>query len=164
MINSGHTRSCGCLQREVNIKRVTTHGRYGTRLHKTWKNMKERCNNPNEKSYHNYGGRGITYCDEWEHFQPFYDWAMKNGYSDDLTIDRIDVNGNYEPNNCRWVDKKAQSNNTRHNVHITINGTTKTMTEWSDETGVKVGTLWWRYRNGVTGKDLITKGRLKRRT
>lgn len=89
---------------------------------------------------------------------------MANGYANELTIDRIDVNGHYEPSNCRWSDKKTQANNTRVNRKITINGTTKTMTEWSDETGVKVGTIWWRIENGITGQDLIKKGRLNRRT
>lgn len=159
-LNSGNTRrtlSCGCLQRRVNTERVTTHGKYGTRLHKTWQKMKERCNNANSKDYHNYGGRGITYHKEWEEFQPFYDWATENGYSDELTIDRIDVNGNYEPSNCGWSNKKTQANNTRLNVHATINGVTKTIAEWSDYTGIKSGTLHWRYKNGIKGSALICK-------
>jgi len=126
--------------------------------------MKERCDNPNSKDYHNYGGRGITYVDEWKELNPFYEWAMNNGYCDSLTIDRIDVNGNYEPSNCRWASKKTQANNTRTNVRLTINGETKTITEWSGETNVKVGTIWWRHKNGVTGQDLIKEGRLKKRT
>jgi len=163
-LKNGRKKSCGCLQRERTGKAATIHGMYGTRLHKTWLGMKERCNNPNYKDYHNYGGRGITYQEEWEEFQPFYDWAMSNGYSDKLTIDRIDVNGNYEPSNCRWADKKTQGNNTRVNRIITIDGVSKTLTQWSDETGVNFRTIWWRHNNGITGQDLIKKGRLKHRT
>ena len=163
-LNTGYTKSCGCLQREITGKRASKHNKYGTRLHTVWRHMKERCNNPNSQDYHNYGGRGISYCSEWTEFNPFYEWATKNGYSDELTLDRIDVNGNYEPSNCRWADKKIQANNTRVNRRITINGVTKTMTEWSDETGVKAGTIWWRHENGITGQDLIKKGRLNRRS
>lgn len=109
----------------------TIHGMKKTRIYKSWERIKRRCNNP--KTYKNYGGRGIKVCDEWsKDFMAFYEWAMANGYRDDLTIDRIDVNGNYEPNNCRWVTMKEQENNRRNNHHITYNGETHTIAEWGD--------------------------------
>lgn len=164
-MRNGDKQSCGCLQKEAIAKVSTRHNLYGIRLHTTWRHMKERCNNPNSTDYHNYGGRGITYYQEWEEFKPFYEWAMKNGYKDDLTIDRIDVNGNYEPSNCRWVSRKKQGRNKRDTIRITIDGVTKTIPEWSEKTGVQEGTLRWRYYNGIKGKDIIcTKDRRGKRS
>lgn len=94
--------------------------------------MKQRCSNPKNTNYKHYGKRGITVCKEWLNFKPFYNWALSNGYEDSLSIDRIDVNGNYEPNNCRWVDNKTQSLNRTNNRIININGEDKTLTEWCD--------------------------------
>lgn len=95
--------------------------------------MKDRCYNPKDKRYKNYGGRGIKICDEWLHsFESFYEWSLKNGYQDGLTIDRIDVNGNYEPNNCRWATWDVQCNNRTNNVYIEYNGEIKTLKQWCD--------------------------------
>ena len=107
--------------------------------------MKARCYNPNRKRYVDYGGRGITVCDEWKNdVKAFYDWAMANGYSDDLTIDRIDTNGNYCPENCRWVGQDVQGNNKTDNILVERNGETHTIGEWANITGIRYATLYNR--------------------
>ena len=121
---SGQTKSCGCLGKENRAKSRTKHHKTNTKLYYVWKGMKQRCYNPNNKYYYNYGGRGITICDKWKNdFEEFYEWAIKNGYVENAlhkscTIDRINNTGNYEPNNCRWVDMKTQSNNRRKKQKI----------------------------------------------
>lgn len=157
-LRSGITKSCGCFKREETIKRNFRHGLSYTRIHKIWEGMKTRCYNPKNRYFNHYGGRGITVCDEWmESLQSFHDWAMKNGYSDNLSIDRKDTNGNYCPENCRWVDMKTQQNNRRTNILVEINGKTQTLSQWATETGVKYRTLHARYRKGWTGENLIRK-------
>lgn len=141
-LKNGHTTSCGCLQREQAVKANTKHGMKHTRIYNEWCGINRRCYNQNDRCYNNYGGRGITICDEWKNdFQAFYNWAMANGYADDLTIDRIDVNGNYEPSNCRWITRKEQGNNTRRNHLLTYNGKTQTLAQWADEIGISYDTL-----------------------
>jgi hypothetical protein len=133
-LKNNHTQSCGCLRRERTIEANTIHGLRKTRLYRIWHHMRERCYYPKEKRYAQYGGRGIIVCDEWKNdFQAFYAWAIANGYKEDLSIDRIDVNGNYEPSNCRWVSQKKQCNNTRRNHLITYKGKTQSLAEWCDE-------------------------------
>ena len=152
LLLSGNIKSCGCLQheeeyRKVNSERQKTHGMTNTLLYKCWNSMKNRCNNPKMENYSIYGGRGISYCKEWEHFEPFMDWALKNGYKEELSIDRIDVNGNYEPNNCRWVTLKQQARNRRGTYFITYNGETHCLTEWAEILGFKRVTLQKRIKD-----------------
>ncbi len=133
------------------------HGLKNTRLFRIWSNMKNRCNNSKCDKFYRYGARGITVCDEWQNdFQTFYDWAMSHGYSDELTLDRIDNDGNYCPENCRWATLKMQANNTSHCRFITIDGNTKTMKEWCEITGVNYNTARDRIRHGWNPVKAVT--------
>jgi hypothetical protein len=128
-----------------------------TRIYYIWEGLKGRCLNPKNKDYKSYGKKGIKVCIEWMNFINFYNWAINNEYSDNLQIDRINVNGNYEPSNCRWVTSTIQNNNKNNNVLITIDGITKNAKAWELTSGIKEGTILSRYRKGWTGKDLIGK-------
>lgn len=157
-LRSGHTKSCGCFRKETTGNTKRTHGMTNTRLHNIWKNMKSRCTYERHKDFDLYGGRGITVCDKWlNSFDEFEIWAKNNGYSDSLSLDRCDVNGNYEPSNCRWITQKAQCNNTRRNVNIEFGGGTHTMKEWAEILGVKYGTLQSRIARGWTYEKALTK-------
>lgn len=146
---SGNTTSCGCIQKERVREIRQTHGITRTKLHRAWSHIKTRCLNPNCKDWADYGGRGIKVCDEWrDSFEAFRDWALTHGYRDDLTIDRIDVNGNYEPSNCRWATAKAQGNNKRNNRIIEINGEAHTLTEWADIKGINPQSIRSRIARG----------------
>lgn len=126
----GTVKSCGCL-RSNTIARCTTHGMSKTRLYQTWANIKERCCNKRHPAYSLYGGRGIAVSEEWKNsFEAFASWALSNGYRDDLTIERIDYNKGYMPENCRWISMSEQANNRRSNVSITFNNETHNLSEW----------------------------------
>lgn len=131
--------------------------RHDERLYGIWTGIKGRTQNHNNKCYKNYGGRGITVCDEWENsYEAFRDWALANGYQDDLTIDRIDNDGNYCPENCRWVDRITQNNNRRSNHFITHNGETKTITQWARETGLNSQIISGRLKLGWSIEDALS--------
>lgn len=135
---------------------MATHRKSGTRLYRTWRDMRNRCSNPNNVHYGRYGGRGVKVCDEWQRsFDSFHAWAIANGYSDNLTIDRIEVNGDYEPTNCRWITMSQQQFNKSNMRFVTINGETKTIAQWAACTGLKYDTIWKRVKRGKTGSDVI---------
>lgn len=163
----GFTKSCGCWRKEYSAAQHTKHNgcKRGQRdrLYSVWNMMKQRCGNPNNDAYEHYGGRGISVCDEWKNdYETFRSWAIENGYdphSDrhhSCTIDRIDVNGNYEPNNCRWVSAEIQANNSRRNHTIDAFGRTQTLAEWGKETGVKPSTIAFRLRSGWDTETALT--------
>lgn len=152
-LKQGTTKSCGCLKFE---SRNSTHGLTKTRLYSIWSKMKDRCLNKNNPAYKWYGGRGITICQEWlDDFMDFYKWAIENGYKEGLSIDRIDVNGNYEPCNCRWITLEEQALNTRTTKFLTYKGETKTVSEWCDITGIKKTTMLNRIRLGFSAEECI---------
>ena len=136
-LKNGHIKSCGCYRSENLNDFNRTHNLSKHPLYRVWKAMKSRCNNPNSTAYERYGGRGINVCDEWNSdFKAFYEWAVSNGYEKGLTIDRIDNDGNYCPENCRWVSYATQNTNKRNIRMITFNGKTQNMKEWANELGI----------------------------
>lgn len=142
---NGHSTSCGCVQKQRASEANLTHGLSDKHpLYGIWKNMKKRCNNPSATEYKNYGGRGISVCDDWKRFEPFYNWAIYNGWQSNLTIDRIDCNGNYCPENCRWVSMNVQMNNTTRNHYINFNGTVYTLSTLAQELNIPYNIV--RYR------------------
>ena len=148
-VERGATKSCGCYQK-LFVKNGMPHKRHGescTRLYRIWKSMHERCDNPNANRANVYQMRGIQYCNEWKQFESFRDWSLNNGYSDCLTLDRINNEEGYNPKNCRWVTVKEQNNNRRNNVVIEYNGSKRTLSEWAKEYGINYSTLWNRYHN-----------------
>jgi len=151
-LRQGKITSCGCMKGKSNI----THGLSNTRIYQTWLGIRKRCGNPNAYEYENYGGRGIVVCDEWKNnFISFYKWATENGYKENLTIDRVNNDGNYEPTNCRWADRITQQNNTRSNHPITINGKTHNINQWCRIAGLPRTTVKSRLRYGWTGEKLL---------
>jgi len=153
-ISQNVTKTCGCNKGKAG-KLNKTHGLSHTALYNVWFKMLNRCNNPSNKDYHSYGGRGITVCKEWEVLENFYNWALKNGHKKGLELDREDNNGNYCPENCRWVTHRQQSLNRRTNIHVTINNETKVLIEWAEQFGLCYGTVLYRYYRGDRGENLI---------
>lgn len=137
----GNVKSCGCLNvdrtKEVNTKHGLTH----TRLYNIWRGIRKRCFDPTVPEYQNYGGRGISVCQEWLEFINFANWAKANGYKDGLTIERINNDGNYEPTNCRWIPLAEQARNRRNSHFVSYSGETKTLAEWSNITGINPDTI-----------------------
>lgn len=162
-LKNGDTKSCGCLQKESRRENAlklnnTKHGMYKRRLYRIYHDMVSRCYRKNVNRYEEYGGRGIKVCEEWlgkDGFVHFMNWAFENGYSDDLTIDRINSNGNYEPSNCRWATHKEQANNTRSTIFLEYSGDRKSLSEWAEITGISKRAIYGRIRKGWSvGKAL----------
>ena len=149
----------GCRKCYVSPRKK--HGGKGSRLYECWRHMRYRCDNKSNQAYPMYGGRGIKVCAEWYDFGKFQEWALENGYSDNLTLDRIDVNGNYEPKNCRWADAVVQMNNRRSTPHYTLGDKSLTISEWARETGIPRSTILNRLKRGWSFKDAVEKGDYK---
>lgn len=155
-LTHGNTRSCGCLASDQLRDRNTKHGFCGTRIYGIWNRMRQRCSDSNATDYERYGGRGIRVCAEWNDFRIFYEWAMANGYRDDLTIDRTDNDGNYNPDNCRWATRRQQANNKRNSRRITFHGKTKTLAGWSRALAIDHSLLRYRLARWDIERAFIT--------
>lgn len=168
-LKRGLVKSCGCLKKEITRNRAMIHGMTGTRLHRIWKLMHRRCYNLSDPKYPQYGGRGIHICEEWKtDFLAFYYWSTTNGYADNLSIDRIDVNGPYSPDNCRWATNRIQSNNRTTNVILEYHGIVHTAEEWACITGIPGNTIRARIERGWSVEQAITirpnyRNRVKRK-
>ena len=168
-LTSGKSKSCGCYNSEQKSKMASgykgknngmyRHGDFGTRLYGIWAAMKRRCNNPNTYWYKEYGGRGIKVCDEWYDYINFKQWAMDSGYEDGLTIDRIDNDGDYKPDNCRWVNWDVQENNRRDNVYVEHKGVVYTPKEIAKITGLSERTIYARIKKGWSSDKVMDKRR-----
>lgn len=171
----GKSISCGCYRNKLVSERKSKHNMTDTRLYTIWVSMRDRCNNPNKKAYKDYGGRGIKVCDEWQNdFISFYTWAINNGYNEnaksrECTIERINVDGNYEPQNCTFKNSKEQANNRRNNIIIEYNNETHTLMEWCEILGLNYKRTLRRYHIMINGSkniknidDLFNKTSLKR--
>ena len=156
--------SCGCFRSECAAQRGRenpcshlTHGNSSSRLYNIWQTMLQRCNNLHDQKYSRYGGRGISVCEEWKNsFQVFQEWALNNGYEEELSIDRINVNGNYEPSNCRWATMSEQQRNRTNNHFLSLNGQTKCIAAWAEITGIRNGTILRRISLGWSVEDALT--------
>ncbi|WP_455797214.1 hypothetical protein [Clostridium butyricum] len=155
-------KSCGCYRKKIchdnfiNNNPRKSHGMTNTRLYKIYSKIKERCYYEKYPEYYLYGGRGIRMCDEWkEDFMNFYNWSMSHGYKDNLSIDRKDFNGNYEPSNCRWADDITQANNKRNNIKLTYNGETHTLPEWSRKLNLPYSTLADIRKKGKSVEEIL---------
>ncbi|MFT8610872.1 hypothetical protein [Liquorilactobacillus satsumensis] len=163
ILKSGKTLSCGCLKKEqdkINLPNGqgrVKHGFSKTRIYNVWKSMHRRCENSEDSEYLNYGGRGIKVCREWSDINEFVEWSYFHGYQSGLTIDRIDVNGNYEPSNCRWADLEMQANNKRNNVFIEYKGKSQTISQWAKEFEVDRYLIADRYKRGIKPPRLFQK-------
>lgn len=149
-LRNGRSQSCGCLRQE----RITTHGMSRTPIYKAWAGMLSRCNNPGSTYYHYYGGRGITVCERWQTFENFH--ADMGDRPKGLSLDRIDNDKGYSPENCRWATSRQQCQNRSNNVELTLNGKTQCVSEWSRELGIGTQTLYERIWRGWSDEDTLT--------
>jgi len=147
----------GCSKCGIDVRtsKLKKHESCNTRLYNIWHHIKERCSKEYCKEYKYYGARGISYYEEWDKFIPFQQWALSNGYEDNLELDREDNNGNYEPSNCRWVTKTVNANNKRNNVFVLYLGKNQTIAEWAKELEIPYKSLWMRYKRGNRGEYLF---------
>lgn len=166
-VSSCYRKNVLCKGYVIERVGITTHNNSRTRLYKIWDGMKERCYRPKHPHYKDYGGRGIKVCDEWIGEQGFYcfkEWAMSNGYSENLTLDRIDNDGNYEPSNCRWVTVKEQMNNKRSNHFINVGNECLTIAQCSEKYKIPKSTIRWRVehgRNVIDGTKIDEEGKIE---
>lgn len=164
-LKKGHIKSCGCLNLETSLKNLpdnSTHHTSRTHLYSVWSLMKQRCENPKHKSYAYYGGRGIKICAEWHDAATFFEWARSSGYREDLSLERINVNGDYEPSNCTWVTMREQARNKRNNVWIEYQGQKMLLSDVAKLLGLTYPALKWRYDHGDRGDRLFRPARVKR--
>lgn len=161
-LTSGSTKSCGCYHKKMIAIQSTIHGLSKHPLYKTWHNMRSRCKNPNASKYKLYGGKGIKVCKEWdENFVSFYNWAINNKWEKGLSIERLDSNKNYEPNNCIWADYKIQNNNTIQNHKLTFNGKTMNINQWAEYLNISKKMLSERIRRGWNIERALTTPNIK---
>lgn len=164
-LKKGHIKSCGCLNLETSLKNLpdnSTHHTSRTHLYRVWSLMKQRCENPKHKSYAYYGGRGIRICAEWHDAATFFEWARSSGYREDLSLERINVNGDYEPSNCTWVTMREQARNKRNNVWIEYQGQKMLLSDVAKLLGLSYQALKSRYDHGDRGDRLFRPARVKR--
>lgn len=165
-LRNGQTRSCGCLRSEASTAKAIRMGELNVKhgqcrrgqknpLFNVWHTMRARCKYPNHISYHNYGARGITVCDEWQEFESFYEWAMANGYKKGLEIDRIDCEGNYEPSNCRFTTRLENSRNKRNTTYLTAHGERRPLVEWAEFLNVNMRTIRSRLNRGWSEEEAL---------
>ncbi len=161
-LKQGTTKSCGCLRAEITSQRRAASKKEWTysktRIYNIWKGIKARCYNPKNTAFKRYGEKGITVCDEWlNSSKAFYEWAIQNGYQDNLSIERKNSKGNYEPGNCKWADAYEQNNNVSKNKPLTFRGKTMNLCQWARELGMNKNTLNKRLRSGWTIEEAFTK-------
>lgn len=161
-LTSRKTQSCGCLQKKRASESSKSHGGSQTRLYRIWKGMRNRCYNPKAHEYDNYGGRGIRICEAWHNFEVFRDWALQNGYSKDLTIERKDSSGMYEPSNCIWIPLPDQGKNTSRIRYIEYGGKTMSLADWSKELGGGPNLVTTRLQRGWSEEAAVTTPPKKR--
>ena len=169
-LKSGGVRSCGCLSKEIAPERgrrskigerSKTHGDFGTRLYRIWAAMKRRCYNPHAAYYEDYGGRGITVCDEWLDYGPFKDWALLTGYCKGMSIERVDVDAGYSPDNCVWILLNEQNRNKRSTIRMEYQGRTYTVKELSVMTGLSERAIKGRYERGWSVEKMLSTPKQK---
>ncbi|HGO1685087.1 TPA: hypothetical protein ACK0FJ_002175 [Staphylococcus aureus] len=155
-VQKGHTQSCGCLHKENVSKAKKNHGDTDSRLYYIWENMRKRCYKPNSDRYKNYGARGITICDEWKNdYSNFYKWSYNNGYNDNLTIERIDINGNYEPKNCTWITIEEQAKNRSSSKWVYLDGIKYSPHELENIYKIPIKTIYARIARGDKGYAVV---------